>query len=118
MDRSDDPRAALVRLRGVYLLPAVLCRRCCGAGGCLIPEDAKHRRPTAGHQSRHSDLFTQQSLDGPGVLGTAAFFQCIAGSGAHRIQISGADGGFLGLTSLSAFSYLSYPFFSPKTKTL
>ena len=53
MDRSDDPRAALVRLRGVHLLPAVLCRRCCGAGGCLIPEDAKHRRPTAGHQSRH-----------------------------------------------------------------
>ena len=61
MDRSDDPRAALVRLRGVHLLPAVLCRRCCGAGGCLIPEDAKHRRPTAGHQSRHSALFTLHS---------------------------------------------------------
>ena len=28
MDRSDDPRAALVRLCGIHLLPAVLCRRC------------------------------------------------------------------------------------------
>ena len=39
MDRSDDPCAALVRLRGVHLLPAVLCRRCCGAGtvGKLLP---------------------------------------------------------------------------------
>ena len=34
MDRSDDPRAALVWLRGVHLLPAVLCRRSGGAVLC------------------------------------------------------------------------------------